>query len=104
MNQSTGGRSLPLHLAAKEMDRRKREVLRGAVAAMAAAAAGADHPQRLTPERRYQSYLAELQRREHFVIAKSPALPKIIVTRPILERWGDFKDTRRGRFGAVLQE
>lgn len=90
--------------ADEEIKRRKQEVLSGALAALAAQAAGHDHPQQLTPQRREDAYLAELKRREHEETAKCPPLPQIIVTRPVVERWGDFRDTRRGRYGATLME
>lgn len=90
--------------ADEEIKRRKQEVLNGVLAALAAQQEGNDHPQLLTPQRREDAYLAELKRREHEEMAKRPPLPQIIVTQPVVEVWGDFRDTRRGRYGATLME
>lgn len=94
-----------LNAADEEMKRRKQEVLDGVMAALQAQAVGAYHPRLLTPERKEYLYIKEIERREHYVMAKRPPLPQIIVTKKVDDyEWRDFTNTIRGRFGAIRQE
>ena len=93
-----------LNAAEEEINRRKQEVLNGIMAALSAQKEGKDHPRLLTRERKEALYMEELKRREHMEMSARPELPRIIVTRQESEFWGDFTDTRRGRFGTILQE
>jgi len=93
-----------LNAADAEIARRKQEVLSGVMAALAAHKEGKDHPRLLTKERKEALYMEELKRREHLEMSARPELPRIIVTRPENDYWGDFTTEWRGRFGAVRQE
>lgn len=93
-----------LNAAEEEINRRKQEVLEGVMAALLAQKEGKDHPRLLTRERKEALYIEELKRREHMEMSARPELPRIIVTWPDKELWGDFTTERRGRFGAVRQE
>lgn len=92
-----------LNAADEEIKRRKQDVLNGVLAALKAQKHGSDHPQLLTPEKREQRYMEEIERREHLDMSNHPRLPQIIVTKPEAD-WRDFTNHIRGRLGAIRQE
>ncbi len=105
LNEDDRARYIKQLQSDRERQRLKQEALAGVVAALQASKEGKEHPRLLTPQRKEYLYIKELERREHYVMAKRPPLPHIIVTRKVDDyEWRDFTNTMRGRFGAQLQE
>jgi len=105
LNDADRTKYIALLQSQRERQRLMQEALSGVVAALQASKEGKGHPRLLTPQRKEYLYIKELERREHYVMAKRPPLPQIIVTRKVDDyEWRDFTNTMRGRFGAQLQE
>jgi len=83
--------------------RKCQQVAYAAAEAARAAKEGREHERRLTPERKAEVHRKCLHIRIHRLTAISPALPRIIVTKPGV-LWMDYQNERRGRFGAVVQD
>ena len=84
-------------------ERKCQQVALAAVEAAQAAKRGEEHERRLTPERKAEVHRECLHIRIHRLTAISPALPRILVTKPGI-LWMDYTTERRGRFGAVVQD
>lgn len=105
LNDADRTKYIALLQSQRVRQRLMQEALRGVVAALQASKQGKVHPRLLTPQRREYLYVKELERREHYVMAKRPLLPQIIVTKKVDDyEWRDFTNTIRGRFGAIRQE
>lgn len=87
----------------KDMERRRQEVLAGAIGAIQAMRQGEPHERiKSTVDRTTE----RLQRHHAELTSQRPALPRIIVTEPVVrEKWyGDYIDRRKGMGGADRQE
>lgn len=86
-----------------DMERRKREAVAGAIAAIQALRNGEQHERISTMVDRTTE---RLQRHHAELTSKRPTLPRIIVTEPVVrEKWyGDYTDRRQGAGGADRQE
>ncbi|WP_333896637.1 hypothetical protein [Mixta calida] len=86
-----------------DMERRKREAVAGAIAAIQALRNGEQHERISTMIDRTTE---RLQRHHADLTSQRPTLPRIIVTEPVVrEKWyGDYTDRRQGAGGADRQE
>ena len=101
MQSPRNGAALPR--PEQNMERRKREVIAGAIAAIHALRNGEPHERiKSTVDRTTE----RLQRHHADLTSQRPTLPRIIVTEPVVrEKWyGDYTDRRQGAGGADRQE
>lgn len=91
-------------LRMSEMERKKQTIALSVIEATEAQKEGVDHPRLLTDERKEKLHREAVTRVYAAEAAFYPKLPEIIVTVPPTEERRDYKESRRGRFGAVLQE
>ena len=85
----------------QDMERRKREAVAGAIAAIQALRQGKPHGRiKSTVDRTTE----RLQRHHAELTAQRPALPQIVVTPHQEEAKWDYSDRRHGFLGAVRQE
>lgn len=84
-----------------EMERRKREAVAGAIAAIQALRNGEQHERISTMVDRTTE---RLQRHHAELTAQRPPLPQIVVTPRQEDAYLDYRDRRHGHLGAVRQE